>query len=124
MADHLIALHAADAALTTCARSVISGALVSMTVVNSEPTGWKSQATFESNAVAAFASWPATLSFRAPQCLIESWQLTNRVNKQAFLITARGYGRNVDSQAWLQLQMVIDGGKVEKHWRRVTARPF
>jgi hypothetical protein len=50
--------------------------------------------------------------------------LTNRANAQAYLLTARGYGRNQDSQAWLQLQLVIDGGAVEKHWRRIAARPF
>ena len=31
-----------------------------------------------------------------------------------------GYGLKVDSQMWLQLQLVIDGITVEKHWRRVA----
>lgn len=124
MADHLIALRAADSALSTCARNVVNGSLAGVPGVGGEPVGWKSQTTFESNAVAPFASWPTSLSFRRPQCLIETWQLTNRASAQAWLVTARGYGRKVDSQMWLQLQLVIVGNSVEKHWRRVAARPF
>ncbi|AXF00330.1 hypothetical protein CUJ88_13915 [Paraburkholderia hospita] len=133
MADHLIALHAADSALSTCARNVVNGSFAGipgipgipgMPGVGGEPVGWKSQTTFESNAIAPFASWPTSLSFRAPQCLIEKWQLTNRASAQTWLVTARGYGRKVDSQMWLQLQLVVEGSTVEKHWRRVAARPF
>jgi Tfp pilus assembly protein PilX len=124
MHDHLIALHAADAALSLCARNLVNGPTVSAPGVSGEPIGWKLQATFEANAIAPFMSWPASLSFRAPQCLIESWQLTNRPNAHAYLVTARGYGRKVDSQMWLQLQLVIQDGVIEKHWRRVAARPF
>lgn len=127
MADHLIALHAADSALSTCARNVVNGSLAGMpgmSGVGGEPIGWKSQTVFESNAIAPFASWPTSLSFRAPQCLIEKWQLTNRASAQTWLVTARGYGRKVDSQMWLQLQLVVEGRTVEKHWRRVAARPF
>ena len=124
MADHLIALHAADSALSTCARNVVNGSFSGIPGVGGEPIGWKLQTTFESNAIAPFASWPTSLSFRAPQCLIETWQLTNRASAQAWLITARGYGRKVDSQMWLQLHLVIEGSSVEKHWRRVAARPF
>ena len=122
--DHLIAMHAADSALTACTRNLINGSLSGVPGASGEPIGWKSQATFESNSVAPFASWPVSLSFRAPQCLAETWRLTNRANAQAYLLTARGYGRNQDSQTWLQLQLVIDGGAVEKHWRRIAARPF
>ncbi|WP_346779209.1 hypothetical protein [Burkholderia sp. Ac-20365] len=124
MADHLIALHGADAALTVCARNVLNGSLAGVSGASVEPAGWKSQSTFDSNAIAPFGSWTASLSFRSPQCLIETWQLTNRPNAQAWLITARGYGRNVDSQMWLQTQVVRENGTVEKHWRRVAARPF
>ena len=127
MADHLTALHAADAALTTCARHVLNGSLAGLPGAGGEPAGWKSQATFESNAIAPFASWPVSLSFRAPQCLVETWRLTSRPSAQAWLITARGYGRSVDAQMWLQLQVVsesIAGGTLEQHWRRVAARPF
>ncbi|SEK04448.1 pilus assembly PilX family protein [Paraburkholderia diazotrophica] len=124
MYDHLLAFHAADAALRACARNVISGSVPAMPGVAGEPAGWKSQTIFESNALAPFASWPATLSFRVPRCLVEGWRLTNRADAHAYLVTARGYGRNVDSQMWLQLQIVIDGSTVEKHWRRVAARPF
>jgi Tfp pilus assembly protein PilX len=125
--DHLLALHAADAALTSCARSVINGSIAPILSAQSalgEPVGWKSQTTFESNAIAPFASWPALLAIRAPQCLIEAWRLTNRADARAYLVTARGYGRNADAQVWLQMQLVTTGGTFEKHWRRVAARPF
>ncbi|MBN3753814.1 hypothetical protein G3N95_12760 [Paraburkholderia sp. Tr-20389] len=125
--DHLIALHAADSALTACARNLVNGSLTGVSPVqgaSGEPVGWKSQTTFESSAITPFASWPVSLSVRAPQCLIETWRLSNRANAQAFLVTARGYGRSADSQMWLQLQLVIDGSVVEKHWRRIAARPF
>lgn len=124
MYDHLLAFHAADAALRACARNVIDGSVPAMPDVAGEPAGWKLQTTFESSAIVPFASWHANLSFRVPRCLVEGWRLTNRADAHAYLVTARGYGRNVDSQMWLQLQIVIDGGTVEKHWRRVAARPF
>ncbi len=124
MADHLIALHAADSALSACARNAVNGSLAGMPGFGGEPVGWKSQTIFESSAVAPFASWPTALSFRAPQCLIEQWRLANRAGAQAWLITARGYGRKADSQMWLQLELVIEGGTIEKHWRRIAARPF
>lgn len=124
MYDHLAAFHAADAALTACSRNVVNGSAPALPGVGGEPANWKYQGAFESNAIAPFASWPATSSFRAPQCLIEGWRLTNRADAHAYLVTARGYGRNVDSQMWLQLQIVIVGSTVEQHWRRVAARPF
>jgi hypothetical protein len=52
------------------------------------------------------------------------WRLANRADAHAYLMTARRYGRNVDWQMGLQLQTVVDGSTVEKHWRRVAARPF
>jgi Tfp pilus assembly protein PilX len=125
--DHLTAMHAADSALSACARKLIDGSLtgaLGTSDASGEPVGWKSPATFESSAIAPFASWPTSLSVRPPQCLIETWRLSNRANAQAYLVTARGYGRSVDSQMWLQLQMVIDGNAVERHWRRIAARPF
>lgn len=127
MYDHLLAFHAADSALTVCARNLVAGSMQSIAASEGEPVGWRSQAAFEANAMTPFSSWPASLSVRAPQCLIEAWSLVNRTDRKdarAYLVTARGYGRNVDTQAWLQLQVVIDSGVVEKHWRRVAARPF
>ena len=47
-----------------------------------------------------------------------------RPEARAYLLTARGFGRTRDSQAWVQLELVLDGEKVERHWRRVAARPF
>ncbi|MBP0590946.1 hypothetical protein J8I87_14740 [Paraburkholderia sp. LEh10] len=96
MHDHLVAFHAADAALSTCASNIVNGLVSAMAGVNGEPTGWKSQPTFESNAITPFASWPASLSFHAPQCLVETWRLASRPDAQAYLVTARGYGRNAD----------------------------
>jgi Tfp pilus assembly protein PilX len=127
MADHLLAFHAADAALMICARNIVTGSTQSMAAGEGEPAGWRSQAVFDANAFAPFASWPASLSSRAPQCLIEAWALTNRADStdaRAYLVTARGFGRNADTQTWLQMQVVIDGDKVEQHWRRVAARPY
>ncbi|HWT38176.1 MAG TPA: hypothetical protein VN289_17935, partial [Paraburkholderia sp.] len=113
--DHLLAMHAADSALTLCTRNLLNGSSSGVPGASGEPVGWKSQVTFESSAIAPFASWPVSLSFRAPQCLLETWRLRNRASAQAYLVTARGYGRSADSQTWLQLQLVIDGGAVEKH---------
>jgi Tfp pilus assembly protein PilX len=124
MYDHLLAFHAADAALTVCARTIVSGSIQGMAAVNGEPVGWRSQTVFETSAIAPFTSWPTSSPSRAPRCLIEGWLLTNRPDARAYLVTARGYGRNADAQAWLQLQLVIDGDRIEKHWRRVAARPF
>jgi len=127
MYDHLLAFHAADSALTVCARSLVTGSMQGIPAAEGEPVGWRSQTAFEASAIAPFASWPTSLSARAPQCLIETWTLTNRTDRKdarAYLVTARGFGRNADAQAWLQLQLVIDGNVVEKHWRRVAARPF
>jgi Tfp pilus assembly protein PilX len=124
MYDRLLAFHAADSALAKCARNVIAGSASVMPAGVGEPAGWRSQAIFAANAVGSTVAWPAALSLHPPRCLIEAWRLVNRPDAQAYLLTARGYGRSQDSQAWLQLQLVVDGSVVERHWRRVAARPF
>ena len=37
-------------------------------------------------------------------------------------LPAVAYG--LETQTWLQLELVVDGEKIERHWRRVAARPF
>ncbi|WNC89247.1 hypothetical protein RI103_16415 [Paraburkholderia sp. FT54] len=124
--EYLQAFHAADSALTLCARSVIAAAgvqtAVPLPVASGEPTQWKLAAAFDAGAVTPVAQWPGSL--RAPQCLIEAWRLATRADARAYLLTSRGFGQTSESQVWLQMELVIDGEKVERHWRRVAARPF
>lgn len=124
--DYLQAFHAADSALTLCARSVIAAASAQSTApppaVSGEPTQWKVSAAFETGAIMPVTQWPGSL--RAPQCLIEPWRLATRADTRAYLLTSRGFGRVSESQVWLQMELVFDGGKIERHWRRVAARPF
>ena len=124
--DYLQAFHAADSALNLCARSVIAAAGFEPQPVASlapgELTQWKREAAFEAGAVAPVAQWPGSL--RAPQCLIEAWRLSTRADGRAYLLTSRGFGRTKESQVWLQMELVIEDGATEHHWRRVAARPF
>ena len=124
--DYLQAFHAADSALTLCARSVVAAAALEPLPVASlspgEPTQWKHEAAFEAGAVTPVAQWPGSL--RAPQCLIEAWRLDTRGDVRAYLLTARGFGRTRESQVWLQMELVIAGEQIERHWRRVAAHPF
>jgi Tfp pilus assembly protein PilX len=124
--DYLQAFHAADAALTLCARSVVAGAgfdpKPAASLSPGEPTQWKHEAAFEAGAAASVAQWPGSL--RAPQCLIEAWRLGTRAEARAYLLTSRGFGRTEESQVWLQMELVIAGEQIERHWRRVAARPF
>lgn len=123
--DYLQAFHAADSALIACTRTVVATVaevVPAPPVASVEPTQWKLKSAFEAGAVTPVAQWPG--SQRAPQCLIEAWRLASRVDAQAYLLTSRGFGRSDDSQVWLQMELVIDGGTIERHWRRVAARPF
>ncbi len=121
--DYLQAFHAADSALLLCARSAIAAASMAPTpAAPGEPTQWKLESAFEAGAVAPVAQWPGSL--RAPQCLIEAWRLGTRADARAYLLTSRGFGRTKESQVWLQMELVIEGEKVERHWRHVAARPF
>jgi Tfp pilus assembly protein PilX len=121
--DQLIAFHAADSAVKLCAQRVVAGEAPSAEpAVDAEPVGWKLPAAFGATAFAPTATWPG--SFEAPQCAIEAWRLATRPFARAWLITARGFGSTQDTQAWLQLQLVVDNGIVERHWRRIAARPF
>lgn len=122
--DHLQAFHAADAALTLCARSLVAGAIPMPADATDagEPTLWKREALFDAQAITPVSTWPG--SARAPQCVIESWKIGTRPAVRAFLLTVRGFGASTDTQSWQQLQLVFDGEHLERHWRRVVARPF
>ena len=123
--EYLQAFHAADSALTLCTRNVIASTATGVIPAQAaplEPTQWKLEAVFEGAAMTPVAQWPGSL--RAPQCLIEEWRLAGRQDARAYLLTARGFGKNSDSQVWLQMQLVVDGDRIDRHWRRVAARPF
>ncbi|WP_415115825.1 hypothetical protein [Paraburkholderia sp.] len=122
--DYLQAFHAADAALTLCERSVLATGSDALAppLASGEPVQWMLETAFEAGAITPVAQWPG--SERAPQCLIEPWRLTSREGATAYLLSARGFGRTSESQVWLQMELVIEGGAVERHWRRVAARPF
>jgi hypothetical protein len=124
IADDLQAFHAADAALLLCTRALLSGSvpMPASPVQAGEPNGWRQQATFEAQAVAPLATWAG--SFKPPQCLFESWRLASRPAARAFVITARGFGASEGTQNWLQVQLVVEEARVERHWRRVAGRPF
>ncbi|MFM0737857.1 PilX N-terminal domain-containing pilus assembly protein [Paraburkholderia xenovorans] len=124
--DYLQAFHAADSALNLCARNVVAAVALESSAsdppATGEPQQWKNAAAFEAGAVAPVAQWPG--SVRAPRCLIEPWRLSARADAKAYLLTARGFGRTQDSQVWLQMELVIADEHIERHWRRVAARPF
>jgi hypothetical protein len=122
--DYLQAFHAADSALSLCERNVLSAAgdAPAAPLAPGEPAQWKLEAAFDAGAVTPVAQWPGSSS--APQCLVEPWRLANRPSATAYLLTARGFGLRRESQVWLQVELVIEDGAIERHWRRVAARPF
>ncbi|PQV52393.1 pilus assembly protein [Paraburkholderia sp. BL21I4N1] len=125
--DYLQAFHAADSVLTLCARAVVAaageGAAAAMpSAASGEPMQWKLESAFEAGAIAPVSQWPGSL--RPPLCLIETWRLDARADARAFLLTSRGFGRTRESQVWLQMELVIEGENVERHWRRIAAKPF
>lgn len=122
MRDRVQAFHAADSALLRCVKLI--GGPSARTAAGPEPAGWRSKASFEgagASAIQPFAVWP--YSVRVPQCLIEAWPGSG----SAYLLTARGFGSGVETQAWLQMFIdtgdTSEGGAVRR-WRRVVARPF
>lgn len=127
VADQLQSFHAADAALVLCSRALAEGSVSAAPAVQAgEPQGWRSEGSFERAALAPLAAWPG--SVRVPQCVIEAWRIDGRPFARAYLITARGFGAMEETQSWAQVQLVFDGlgeaMRVERHWRRVAARPF
>jgi hypothetical protein len=123
MQDYLQAFHAADGALVLCTRALRSGAAPIVPAVDGEPVEWQRAGALEGPfAFEASQQWPG--SVRAPQCLIEAWNLAGHPSAQAFLLTARGFGASQTSQAWLQFQIVVEEGSMtQTRWRRVVARP-
>lgn len=124
--DYLQAFHAADSALTLCARAVVmaagDGAAAMPSAASGEPVQWKLEPAFDAGAIAPVSQWPGSL--RPPQCLIEARRLAARADARAFLLTSRGFGRTKESQVWLQMELVLEGENVERHWRRIAAKPF
>jgi hypothetical protein len=122
--DELQSFHAADGALMLCSRALIdgSGAVSPAPAQAGEPQQWQRQDAFDALATTPAATWPG--SVRPPQCLVEAWRIATRPSVRAWLVTARGFGATEDAQSWLQMQIVLDGTHVERHWRRVVARPF
>ncbi|MFD1555310.1 hypothetical protein ACFSHT_06655 [Paraburkholderia silviterrae] len=122
--DQLRAFRAAEAALVLCSRALADGTAMAPPAPPQpgEPQGWRRQEPFEAQAKAPVRSWPG--SVRPPQCFVEAWRIEARPAVRAFLVTARGFGSTDDAQSWLQMQLVLDGTRIERHWRRVVARPF
>ncbi|WP_028220161.1 pilus assembly PilX family protein [Paraburkholderia oxyphila] len=122
--DQLRSFHAADAALVLCTRALADGTAITppAPAQPGEPQGWRRQETFGAQATAPLRSWPG--SVRPPQCFVEAWRIEARPAVRAFLVTARGFGSTDDAQSWLQMQLVLEGTRIERHWRRVVARPF
>ncbi|MDR5758040.1 pilus assembly PilX N-terminal domain-containing protein [Caballeronia sp. LZ035] len=119
--DRAQAFHAADGALRRCS-DMLAAALPA---TNSEPSRWRSKASFEGAATLAvkpFDTWP--YAYRAPQCLIEAWAHPAGTAQVSYLITARGFGATLDSETWLQLRIDVAEDVSAQHWRRVVARPF
>lgn len=122
------AFHSADSALLRCARIALDSLPEPRDItgpLGSEPDKWRLKASFEgasANAVAPFATWPHAA--KPPQCLIEAWPARTGDGGGAFLITARGFGRRVSSESWLQQQLEITESGAVGHWRRVVAKPF
>ncbi|MDR3097148.1 MAG: hypothetical protein LBV73_08750 [Paraburkholderia sp.] len=122
--DQLQSFRAAEAGLALCSRALVDGAVMAPLppAQAGEPQGWRRQETFEAQATAPVRAWPG--SVRPPQCLVEAWRIAARPAVRAFLVTARGFGVTDDAQSWLQMQLVVDNARIERHWRRVVARPF
>jgi Tfp pilus assembly protein PilX len=122
--DHLQAFHAADSVLTLCERNALAaiGDAPTTPLAPGEPAQWKLETAFDAGALTPVPQWPG--SSRAPQCMVEPWRLASRPDASAYLLTARGFGQSSESQVWLQMELVIEDGAIERHWRRVAARPF
>ncbi|SAL67274.1 hypothetical protein AWB74_03812 [Caballeronia arvi] len=117
--ERIQAFHAADSALIRCSRMLSSALPAAGPSLNDEPSRWRLKTSFEgvsAPAISPFSAWP--YARRTPQCLIESWA------GASYLVTARGFGASVDSEAWLQLRIDVNDGASTQHWRRVAAKPF
>jgi Tfp pilus assembly protein PilX len=122
--DQLQSFRAAEAGLTLCTRALVGAMAMAPAppAQSGEPRGWRRLDTFEALATTPASSWPG--SVRSPQCFVEAWRIDSRPTVRAFLVTARGFGSTEDAQSWVQMQLVVDGTHIERHWRRIVARPF
>jgi len=122
------AFHSADSALLRCARIALESLPEPRNITGAlgrEPEKWRLKASFEgaaANAITPFATWPHAA--KPPQCLIETWPASSENDGDAFLITARGFGRRAETEVWLQQQLEIAESGPIAHWRRVVAKPF
>ncbi len=120
--DHLRASNAADAALSLCLQALDAGLAPVLPQVAGEPSRWRQGGVFESSAAfAPVAQWPG--SAKPPQCVIEGGRVARRPHAQAHWVTARGFGAQETSEAWLQLIVVRERGIEERRWRRIVERP-
>lgn len=127
VASRSVAFRAADAALEACADALLSGAAPYAAAGGDmasarEPAGWRQPGAFDGGgAFRPYAGWPGAA--QGPSCVIEAWKLTARPDARAYLVTARGVGATKDTVEWLQLQIAVERGGVERRWRRVVGRP-
>nr|WP_226382848.1 MULTISPECIES: hypothetical protein [Burkholderia] len=126
VASRSVAFRAADAALEACADALLSGAAsdaVAGTAASArEPAGWRQPGVFDGGgAFRPYAGWPGAA--QGPSCVIEAWKLPARPDARAYLVTARGVGATKDTVEWLQLQIAVERGGVERRWRRAVGRP-
>jgi len=120
--EHLRATQAADSALVLCARDWRAGIAPVLPAPHGAPAHWTEGGAFEQGAAyEPVPAWPG--SARAPQCLIEAVTLENPANRQAYWITARGFGARESTQVWLQLMIVSDAGRERQAWRRIVSPP-
>ncbi|MGG1946334.1 hypothetical protein AB1286_16185 [Trinickia sp. NRRL B-1857] len=120
--EHLRATQAADGALVLCVRDWRAGIAPVLPARYGARAHWTESRAFEHGAAyEPVPSWPG--SARTPQCLIEAAALENPADRQAYWITARGFGALESTQAWLQLTIVQDAGREGQAWRRIVSPP-
>jgi Tfp pilus assembly protein PilX len=120
--EHLRATQAADGALVLCTRDWRAGIAPVLAARHGAPAYWTQGRAFEHGAAyEPVSSWPG--SARAPQCLIEAAALENPADRQAYWITARGFGALESTQSWLQLMIVQEAGRERQAWRRIVSPP-
>ncbi|MEJ2767923.1 pilus assembly PilX family protein [Mycetohabitans sp. B46] len=129
---HIEAFHAADSALRWCERYVVThaldiGAPIPRVIPSPQATpGWHQRMLFDGEAGSAIQPvrrWRA--GGRAPQCLIEAVNVSE-AGAAAYLLTARGFAVDEESEIWLQAIMRVGQTQrtVRTGWRFVARRPF
>ena len=117
--EHLRATQAADSALALCARDWRAG------IAPVHPTWHMARAQRSAfDGLAAYEPvplWPG--SARPPQCVIEAVGPESDAHAQAYRITARGFGAQESTQAWLELTIARELGRERQAWRRIVSAP-